>query len=573
MQINDFFKIKTILLNAGVAIVYFLSAKGVSFLSLTDGGNVFVVWPPTGVALAALLMFGRLASVGIFVGALLLNSSIVSLPLSIHISIGNTVGPLLCLYMLERLGHKQNFMLSLDGVYAFFVSVLVGSVVTASNGISALFLWNALPSGVAWGMVWYAWFVGDLIGFVVVTSLLLSLRLYWKELLRIRVFEFIALIALTSLIEYAVFGLGFFEEGKNYPMAYMALPPILWAVFRFTPPVSILSVNIISFFAILGTITNRGPFAGYGIYESLALLQTFIGISAMTVLLVVGVMNERELANKELEKLNATLSERVKEEIAKTNKHQNMLAQQSKMAAMGEMIGAIAHQWRQPLNALGLMVQDIKMAYKYGELTDEYVDNMVHQSMSQIGFMSKTIDDFRNFFRPDKQKINFNMFGALLESIRLMEAQLRVNNIDIKIKCPREKEFYALDHYVDYKNCDEYLVFGYPNEFKQVVLNLLSNSKDAILSNFPNGNGLLLVSLKEENEDIVLSVEDNGGGICKEVGDRIFEPYFTTKEQGRGTGIGLYMSKMIIEDNMNGSLGFYSGENGAVFVVRLARVA
>ncbi len=176
------------------------------------------------------------------------------------------------------------------------------------------------------------------------------------------------------------------------------LPAILWAVFRFTPPTPLFIINLISFFAIFGTAQKHGPFAAYPTHESLALLQTFIGISVVTVLLVVGVVNEREQAKKELEALNATLSQKIEEEIAKSRRHQNLLAQQSKMAAMGEMIGAIAHQWRQPLNALGIMVQDIKMTHMYDELDEKYIDEIVNRAMFQISFMSKTIDDFRNFF-------------------------------------------------------------------------------------------------------------------------------------------------------------------------------
>ncbi|HOI83721.1 MAG TPA: MASE1 domain-containing protein, partial [Campylobacterales bacterium] len=165
MRFTDSLGIRTIVLNVALAAVYFLSAKGVSFLSLTDEGNVFVVWPPTGIALAALLIFGARASIGIFFGALLLNASIVSIPLSIQTAIGNTLGPLLSFYLLGRFNHKQNFMLSLDGINMFFISVLFGSLVTSSNGVLALFAWGALPSEVAWGTVWYVWCVGDLIGF------------------------------------------------------------------------------------------------------------------------------------------------------------------------------------------------------------------------------------------------------------------------------------------------------------------------------------------------------------------------------------------------------------------------
>lgn len=577
MQIKKLLKPDTILLNMAVAFMYFLSAKSVLFLSLTEGGNVFVVWPPTGIALAALLIFGARIGVGIFFGALLLNVSIASLSLSLHTAVGNTIGPMIAYYLMKKFKVEHNYMLSLDGVYKFFISVLVGSLVTASNGVAALFVWGALPSEVELGTVWYAWYVGDLIGFAAITSLIMAIKYYWGELFKIKFLEFMALVILTSAVEYMVFGAGLFGDSGNYPMAYLALPPILWAVFRFTPPVSLLSVNLIALFAIIGTIAEYGPFAQYTAQESLVLLQTFIGISVLTVLLVVGVTNEKESAKKELELLNMTLSQRVEEEIAKSHKHQNILAQQSKMAAMGEMIGAIAHQWRQPLNALAITVQDLKMAHQYGDLTDEYINEAVQKSMYQIRFMSKTIDDFRNFFKPDKQKVDFSVFTAVLDSVKLMEAQLKTCSIDIKIKSPVDGEYHEAQYYESLDSrCCNYVVNGYPNEFKQVVLNIVSNAKDAITAQQESGknkDGLVLISFQKENGRVILSIEDNGGGISSQAEQRLFEPYFTTKGESKGTGIGLYMSKMMIEENMGGSIRFRNGRDGAVFEINLASAA
>lgn len=172
---------------------------------------------------------------------------------------------------------------------------------------------------------------------------------------------------------------------------------------------------------------------------------------------------ELQVANTELENLNIVLEERVDAQTRQILEGERLLVQQSKLAAMGEMIGAIAHQWRQPLNALGIMVQDIRMAYDYSEINGTYIDTFESDAMSQIQFMSKTIDDFRNFFKPSKEKTKFNVHQVVKESINIIEAQARAANIECKFEG------------------EDFECFGYPGEFSQVILNLISNAKDAII--------------------------------------------------------------------------------------------
>ncbi|MBF0537413.1 MAG: PAS domain S-box protein [Nitrospirae bacterium] len=271
------------------------------------------------------------------------------------------------------------------------------------------------------------------------------------------------------------------------------------------------------------------------------------------------VETEIKLKHKELQDLNRRLEQRVAEEILQRQQKEQMLIQQSKMAAMGEMIGAIAHQWRQPLNAVGLIVQDLEDAYEYDEVNKEYIQRAVTDTMKQIQFMSKTIDDFRNFFRPAKEKETFNCLNAINSMLSIVSAQLSNDSIGFKVTAQ-----------------DEHALFinGFPNEFKQVVLNIINNAKDAIIENRKkpspaNERGLITISVFKENNRIVVIIADNGGGIPEDVIERVFEPYFTTKEQGKGTGIGLYMSKTIIERNMGGRLDVRNVNKGAEFRIEL----
>ncbi len=253
---------------------------------------------------------------------------------------------------------------------------------------------------------------------------------------------------------------------------------------------------------------------------------------------------------------------------------ERILVHQSRLAAMGEMIGAIAHQWRQPLNAVNAIIQDLKDAYEYGVLDRNYLDRSVKNAMQQIQFMSKTIDDFRNFFRPDKTKKSFDVKQAAGEVLTMVSSQLATHGISYRITCHVHNRTFE-DFSSPAIPCGAMMMLGYENEMMQVFLNLINNAKDAILECREHGlmgpgvKGLITVEFNSLGERIVISVTDNGGGIPAGNLDRIFEPYFSTKEQGHGTGIGLYMSKMIIENNMGGLLTARNVDGGAEFRIEV----
>ena len=227
-------------------------------------------------------------------------------------------------------------------------------------------------------------------------------------------------------------------------------------------------------------------------------------------------------------------------------KQQQIQQQQNKLASMGEMIGAIAHQWRQPLNELGLSIQNLKYDYISNLIDEKFIKEFISNNKKTIMFMSNTIDDFRNFFRVDKDKEDFEIKSTIENALSMLSAQLKDNNIKVDIVG------------------DEFIYYGFKSEFQQVILNIINNSKDALLSNKIK-NPILHIDIRNCHIRII----DNGGGIPQDIINRIFEPYFTTKEQGKGTGIGLYMSKMIIEDNMHGKLSVENSKNGAIFNIKL----
>ena len=257
---------------------------------------------------------------------------------------------------------------------------------------------------------------------------------------------------------------------------------------------------------------------------------------------------EVEKKTKELKDVNKNLEKMVKKQVEEIRKKEQALTQQTKLAAMGEMIGAIAHQWRQPLNALAINIQLLEDLYEDGVLDSKTLKELVQKNMETIQFMSNTIDDFRNFFRKDKEKVEFDIKEAIEKIIKLQKAQLSNHNIKI------------------ITNLESIKFKGYKNEFMQVILNLISNAKDAIVGK--NREGVIKISSKKEEDKIIIEIEDNGGGIPENLIDRIFEPYFTTKEEGKGTGMGLYMVREIIH-RMNGKISVTNTKEGAKFTIIL----
>ena len=235
-------------------------------------------------------------------------------------------------------------------------------------------------------------------------------------------------------------------------------------------------------------------------------------------------------------------------------RQENIIFQQSKMATMGEMIGNIAHQWRQPINSLSLQKEIMVDQFENNELDQGKIEVYDRNTSEILKYMSQTIDDFRNFFVPNKKKKTFNLVTSLRSIDGLMQASLDTNNI----------------HLSSSFNDEEILLYGYENELKQVFINLINNSKDAIIqNNIQNGTIEINVTKNNGTNQVEISFFDNAGGIDQSIADKVFDPYFTTKFKAQGTGLGLFMSKNIVEKNMGGILSFRNFKDGAEFKIIL----
>ena len=257
--------------------------------------------------------------------------------------------------------------------------------------------------------------------------------------------------------------------------------------------------------------------------------------------LLKAVMNEM-LDNLEL---------RIQQEIDERTRQEQLLIQQSKLAAMGNMIGNIAHQWRQPLGEINALLMIIQVRQHFDDFNEAFLTEKIEECNRITAYMSNTISDFQNFFKPSKDKEIFEINNACERASSIIQASLRYHSIEFS-----------------FNPADEIKVLGYPNEFAQALLNILSNAKD-VLTDRNIENPFIRMSVKKGEKYTLIKIEDNGGGIAEEYIERIFEPYFTTKHAKQGTGIGLYMTKMIIENNMNGIVTVKNTEEGALFTIKI----
>jgi len=239
---------------------------------------------------------------------------------------------------------------------------------------------------------------------------------------------------------------------------------------------------------------------------------------------------------------------RVKEEIEKNRAKDRILENQTKLAALGEMIGNIAHQWRHPITRLSLIMQNIKSLYDEKKLTREIFLRYYTQSLDQIDYMSETIEDFRNFYKEDKEKSLFDLENAIKNACKIANASTKHEGINVSIKATNKFD-----------------ILGYQNQFSQVILNIIQNAKDALEENQIK-KPIIEINLWKKDHKICISIEDNAGGIKLENLNDIFNAYVTTKQKN-GTGIGLYMSRTIIEENFNGKLYVKNTDAGAIFTI------
>ncbi|MFA7022696.1 ATP-binding protein [Aliarcobacter sp.] len=244
-----------------------------------------------------------------------------------------------------------------------------------------------------------------------------------------------------------------------------------------------------------------------------------------------------EKKTKELKELNNNLEQKIKLEVAKNRKKDIIMFQQARFASLGEMLNNIAHQWRQPLGSITMIIQSFQTKMRVNKLSPEFVEQKVKDALLLAQNMSNTLDDFKNFFSPNRSKNSFFIKDCVEHSIELSKYFLNKENIKIDLIVKKDKQ-----------------ITTFYNELSHIFLNIISNSKDALVSSVNKNDRIIKIIVNSKKNFLFINIIDNGGGVPDDILPKIFEPYYTTKYKSAGTGIGLYMSKQIIEKHLNGEI-------------------
>lgn len=251
---------------------------------------------------------------------------------------------------------------------------------------------------------------------------------------------------------------------------------------------------------------------------------------------------ELEEQNKELEKL-------IEKEVEKNRQKDKIMFHQNKMASMGEMLNNIAHQWRQPLMELTSLFIPIQAKLDFDlELDKKELKESIEKLNDITKYMSNTIDDFKGFFASNKEKEEFKLSSQINSSVSILSSSLKANNIFLEIIIKKNPTMY-----------------GYKNEYTQVLINIINNAKDVLIQRKIK-DPKIIITVNENRNDVTICIEDNAGGVKVNPIEDIFKPFYTHGKKG-GTGIGLFMSKLIIENNMHGKLWVENKNNGALFKI------
>jgi signal transduction histidine kinase len=311
--------------------------------------------------------------------------------------------------------------------------------------------------------------------------------------------------------------------------------------------ISIYLTSLINYDLSLAINEKRNTDKIFNTIIIFSIISIFIVFLFSVILSLLIIDNFRKLHNsleqkvkdktKELQELNNYLEVKISKEVLQNRKKDIIMFQQARFASLGEMLNNIAHQWRQPLGAITMIIQSFQTKMSLGKLSIDFVDEKVNDALLLASNMSNTLDDFKNFFSPNKIKSEFSIRNCIEHSIELSKYLLIQESIEVKLTVRKDVK-----------------INSYYNELSHVFLNIISNSKDALCSNVDKNDRIIKIIINKFKNHLVVNMVDNGGGIPQDILPKIFEPYYTTKYKSAGTGIGLYMSKQIIEKHMNGEI-------------------
>jgi len=530
---------KNILLTVTLAFLYYITGK--ISLTLLDGHNIvnIGVFAAEGVALAFVLFFGKRVWIGIFLGQFVLAYlNNMGFFVSMLIGLINASEAVLAYNLFSKFRLNKDLSTTKDIIG--FVLIVLFILQPYSAILSNIILYITDLTYNSFFISTFSWWFGNVMGQLLITPFLVLLFYNYKSINFKDMLLYGVIVALYVYILEIVLNIN-----NSFLLVTLTLPILIYIIATKGMLFGTFISIVIAMIASLSIYLEVGAFYTDDSFENALNYNLFV-LAHIAIGLTMGVLF------RERNRYEDELKSRIDKEVKKNQEQQLLMLQQSRLAQMGEMISMIAHQWRQPLNNLSLINQLLISKYKKKKLDDSAIEYFKINSKKQIDLMSKTIDDFRNFFKPQKLKSEFSINSAIKDTLEMLNSVFTNNNIEI-----------------DFKADKDYSIKSYQSSFIQVVLNILNNAKDALIEN-KEDNRKISIKIKESEDSIILEISDNAGGIKKDIIDKIFDPYFSTKGKN-GTGLGLYMTKVIVQDHLKGSISVSNKDDGAVFKIDISK--
>lgn len=539
---------KNFLIALVLAVAYFAFGKLSAYFGAVNSIININIFVPEGIALAAAILFGPRVVWGIFAGQMFfaLSNHLGFIP-SILIGLINTLEALMAIYFVKR----WNIDITLPNLQSvlrfFFLVIFILQPFSAFFGNLTLTLFGISQIEEFW-LYTISWYFGNVVAQLVITTMLLSVYNAIKNK-KFNPLRAVLTIAFFSVLVYTLVAV---MHLNNMALLLSITVIALFVVSYYLGVVcGAIAIQVIAAIMVLFTQHGMGIFTLQSTFDNIVNLNFYMLAHVFIFYIHQAMYREKEALLLKLKTTNENLGKTVQEEIEKNREIEKFLMYQSRFAQMGEIINMIAHQWRQPLNSLSIIVQTIAIKYKKGSLSQKDMDESQKTLLDQIDQMSETIDSFRNFFKPEKQMKEFNLQDVLSHILKISTLEIQRN--DIK--------------FTYYKN-SEVKLYGYPNELGQALLNIINNAKDQLIDCSCEEKQIIL-NVEEQDKSVLIEISDTAGGIKESDLEKIFEPYFSTKGAKNGTGLGLYITKMIIEDHMHGKISVRNTQKGALFCIKL----
>ncbi len=535
------YKKNDIVITLLLALLYYSTALLSSFIFANTSIISTGVFIPEGIALAFALYFGPKVVPGIFIGQLifaLLNTHLFFF--SFTVSLVNSLEALLAIFLFQKFKIDIRLRNFRDIVATILLIILILQPFSAI--ISNIFIYfneNIAMNKLLLNI--FSWWFGNSMGQILYTPFLLLFLTQYKNIV-LREYLFYGLLygSVTFLLIFIL------QIQNLFLIMSITLPLLIFIIFQKSVAYGTMLNIVLSLIISLSFIGEGiGAFQTDSHFNNTLNYNIFLLAHVLISLTVGTLFEQKRRYEEELENI-------IEEEIQKNKEQQLLLIQQSRLAQMGEMISMIAHQWRQPLNNLALINQLLIVKYNKNELDDKSLEYFKKNSKKQIDLMSTTIDDFRNFFRPENEKKELEIQSVLQTLFEMT------------------RPIYTSHSIVLTANIEEGLkIYGYPNALAQAVLNIINNAKDVLIEREVKNKEIILNARRIDDEEIIIEIQDNAGGIKPDIIDKIFDPYFTTKQDKNGTGLGLYMTKKIIEEQLEAKISVKNNKNGALFTIYL----